>query len=84
MFCLVKYWYHLSMLSVESSRVIWLRTIKLSSGGPPAVGEAVQIFAEKIGATGQTAMRAAQGKTPLGMTIAYRRTVRANLHRLLK
>jgi hypothetical protein len=72
------------MLSVESSRVIWLRTIKLASGGPLAMGETAHIIAEKIAATSQTAMRTAQGKTLLGMTIAYRRAVRANLYRLLK
>ena len=81
---LTRHWYHLSMLSVESCRVVWLRSIKLSLGGSSGIDEAVHIIAEKTTATGQTAMRAAQGKTPLGMTVAYRRAVRANLRRLLK
>jgi hypothetical protein len=80
---MVRHWYHLSMLSVESSGVIWLRSIKLALGGSSAIGEAAHIIAEKMAAAGQTAMRMTQGKTPLGMTIAYRRTVRENLHRLL-
>ena len=84
MSCLVKHWYHLMMLSVESSSVIWLRSIKLASGGPLAMGETVHIVAEKMAATHLTAMRTARGKTPLGMTIACRRVVRTNLHRLLK
>jgi len=80
---MVKHWYHLSMLSVESSRVIWLRSTKLVRGGSSAIDEAAHMIAEKITAAGQTAMRTAQGKTPRGITIAYRRVVRANLRRLL-
>jgi hypothetical protein len=70
------------MLSVESSRVVWLRSLRLALGRSSAVDEAVHIIAEKTVATGKLPLRMVEGKTSLAMTIAYRRAVRANLHRL--
>jgi len=81
---LTKHWHHLSMLSIEATHVIWLRMIRLTWGGPSAPLEAAHIVAEKLLASGQTALRLAKGKTPLGMVVAYRRDVRANLRRLSK
>ena len=61
-----------------------MRTLKLTWGGPGALLETTHIIAEKTLASGQTALRLTLGKTPLGMIIAYRREVRANLRRLSK
>jgi hypothetical protein len=72
----------MAMLSIESSGVIWLRSLKLTLGGPSAIIEAALIVSEKTIATGELPMHLANGKTPLAMTVAYRRAVRANLNRL--
>jgi hypothetical protein len=72
------------MFSIESNVVIVLRTMKLASGGVPAFDEACHIVTEKSVAMGETSIGAARGKWPLTMALAYRRTVRANLRRLLR
>jgi hypothetical protein len=77
-----KLWQHLFMFSTESTCVIMLRTVKLLSGGLPAIDEAHRILAEKSVATGKTFVRAARGKSPLTMALGYRRAVRNNLRRL--
>jgi len=79
---MIGFWRHLLMFSTESSCVIVLRTIKLASGGPPALDEACRILTEKAVAMGESSVRAARGKSPLAMAFAYRRTVRENLRRL--
>lgn len=79
---MIRFWCHLSMLSIESSRVIWLRSLRLTLGGPSAITEAVHILSEKTVATGELPIHLAKGKSPLALTVAYRRAVRANLNRL--
>ncbi len=79
---MLRYWGHLSMLSIESSRVIWLRSLRLTLGGAPAASEALRILTEKMLATGELSLHLATGTTPLELTVAYRRAVRANLTRL--
>ena len=51
-------------------------------GRPAAVDEACRILTEKAVAVGGTSVRAARGKWPLTMALAYRKTVRNNLRRL--
>jgi hypothetical protein len=79
---LIRLWRHLLTYSTESSCVIMLRAIKLSMGGPAAVDEACRILTEKAVAVGETSVRAARGKWPLTMALAYRKTIRNNLRRL--
>ena len=79
---MIRLWGHLSMLSLESSRVIWLRSLKLAFGGPSAITEAIHILSEKTVATGELPIHLANGKSPLALTVGYRRAVRANLKRL--
>ena len=79
---MIRFWRHVAMLSIESSGVIWLRSLKLTLGGPAAVTEAAVILFEKAAAAGELPIHLANGKTPLEMTVAYRRAVRANLNRL--
>ena len=81
---MIRYWRYLLMFSTESSCVIILRTMKLASGGVPALDEAVRILTEKAVAMGEISVRAATGTWPLSMALAYRRTVRNNLRRLSK
>jgi hypothetical protein len=79
---MTRYWRYVLMFSVESGCVIVLRTMKLASGGLPALDEACRIVTEKAVAMGETSVRAARGKWPLTMALDYRRTVRSNLRRL--
>jgi hypothetical protein len=79
---MTKLWQHLLMYSAESCCVMMLRTTKLLGGGLPALDEAARILTEKTVAMGETSVRAARGKSPLTMALAYRRTVRRNLRRL--
>jgi len=81
---MIGFWRHLLMFSTESGCVIVLRTIKLASGGLPALDEACRILTEKGVAMGESSVRAARGKWPLAMAFAYRGTVRENLRRLSK
>jgi hypothetical protein len=78
----IRHWGHLLMFSAECSCVIVLRTMKLAGGGLPALDEAARVLTEKAVAMGEMSVRAAQGKWPLPMALAYRRTVRNNLRRL--
>ena len=64
------------MLGLEAQRVIGLRLIKLSSGGPAAQAEAFRMVSEKSAAL-----------TEAGLTLVirrYRTRVRSNKRRLLK
>jgi hypothetical protein len=79
---MTRYWRYVLMFSIESSCVVVLRTMKLASGGVPALDEACRIVTEKAVAMGETSVRAARGKWPLAMALAYRRAVRSNLRRL--
>jgi hypothetical protein len=36
---MLKFWLNVAMLAAESQRVIWLRMMKLSAGGPAAARE---------------------------------------------
>ena len=81
---MIRYGRYLLMFSTESSCVIILRTMKLASGGVPALDEAVRILTEKAVAMSEISLRAATGKWPLTIALAYRRTVRNNLRRLSK
>jgi hypothetical protein len=79
---IARYWRYVLMFSIESSCVIVLRTMKLARGGVPALDEACRIVTEKAVAMGETSVRAARGKGPLALALAYRRAVRSNLRRL--
>jgi hypothetical protein len=77
-----RYWHHLFLLSAESHCVIVLRTLKLASGGRPALDEAWRILAEKTAATVEIPERLLEAKSPLGLAVDYRKMVRSNLRRL--
>ncbi|HEY1612606.1 MAG TPA: hypothetical protein VGF97_02795 [Rhizomicrobium sp.] len=72
------------MLGLEAQRVIWLRMIKLASGGSAAQIEAERMVSEKIVAAIDANRRLAAGQSPTAIIRKYRRQVRANARRLSK
>jgi hypothetical protein len=70
------------MLAIESQQVIWLRTMKLASGGPGAGAEANLMVSEKVNAATKAAFNLMSGHTPDSIVKSYRKTVRANARRL--
>jgi hypothetical protein len=66
----------------EAQRVIALRLMKLSRGGPAAVREANQMVAEKMAAHAQAALTLAVGGSPEKVLRRYRTIMRANEKRL--
>ena len=76
-----RYWHHLLLLSVESHCVIAIRTLKLAGGGFSALDEASRIMAEKVAATTDIP-QALYTRSPLMLTVTYRKLVRSNLRRL--
>jgi hypothetical protein len=77
-----RYWRHLFLLSTESHCVVMLRTLKLARGGASALDEAWRILAEKTAATAEIPQHILGAKSPLELTVDYRRMVRGNLRRL--
>jgi hypothetical protein len=76
-----RYWHHLLLLSLESHCVIAMRTIKLAGGGFSALDEASRIMVEKVAATTDIP-RALYTRSPVMLTVTYRKLVRSNLRRL--
>lgn len=79
---MLKPWINLALLAAESQQVIWLRCIKLSSGGAHACDEARLMASEKLAAAAQAAARIMLGGSPDRIVRDYRRKVRANVRRL--
>ena len=78
---MLRCWHHLILLSLESHRVIAIRTMRLASGGFSALDEASRIMVEKVAATTDIP-RALYTRSPLMLTVTYRKLVRSNLRRL--
>jgi hypothetical protein len=76
------FWYGPFMLALEAQEVIFLRMLKLASGGPQAYVEATRMIAEKAEAGAAAAARLLAGDSPHKITADYRRKVRANARRL--
>ena len=72
------------MLGLEAQRVIGLRLIKLSSGGPTAQAEALRMVSEKTAALAEAGLTLARGGSAGSVIRRYRTHVRANKRRLLK
>lgn len=66
----------------EAQQVIWLRSLKLATGGAQANVEAFAMIVEKIGAAQQAAVALALGKPADAVVRSYRAKVRRNLRRL--
>ena len=76
-----RYWSHTLLLSLESHCVIAMRTIRLAGGGLPALDESSRMMVEKVAATTDI-HRALCTRSPLMLTVTYRKLVRSNLRRL--
>lgn len=81
-------WWKLSqqivLAQVEAQRVIGLRLLKLSQGGPAAAKEAEKMVSEKVEASINAAATLATGGSPAKVVGNYRRIIRANESRLTK
>jgi hypothetical protein len=72
------------MLGLEAQRVIGLRLIKLSVGGPAAQAEALRMVSEKTAALAEAGLTLARGGSAGRVIRRYRTHVRSNKRRLLK
>ena len=72
------------MLGLEAQRVIGLRLIKLSGGGPAAQAEALRMVSEKTTALAEAGLTLARGGSAGSVIRRYRTHVRSNKRRLLK
>jgi hypothetical protein len=72
------------MLGLEAQRVIGLRLIKLSGGGPAAQAEALRMVSEKTAALAEAGLTLARGGSAGRVMRRYRTHVRSNKRRLLK
>jgi hypothetical protein len=72
------------MLGLEAQRVIGLRLIKLSGGGPAAQAEALRTVSEKTAALAEAGLTLARGGSAGRVMRRYRTHVRSNKRRLLK
>jgi hypothetical protein len=75
-------WINLMMLAAESQQVIWLRTMRLATGGAKAKSEARRMVHEKMLAAGLESGRMALGASSDSVVERYRKKVRANVRRL--
>ena len=76
--------YDAVMLGLEAQRVIGLRLIKLSGGGPAAQAEALRMVSEKSAALAEAGLTLARGGSAGSVIRRYRTRVRSNKRRLLK
>jgi len=72
------------MLGLEAQRVIGLRLINLSGGGPAAQAEALRMVSEKTAALAEAGLTLARGGSAGRVIRRYRTHVRSNKRRLLK
>jgi hypothetical protein len=81
-------WFQLTtnaaLLGLETQRVIGLRLVKLSAGGPAAQAEAMRMVSEKTTALAEAAMTLARGGSAGTVIRRYRTHVRSNKKRLSK
>jgi hypothetical protein len=81
-------WFQLSvnaaLLGLETQRVIGLRLVRLSAGGPAARSEALRMVSEKSAALAEATMTLARGGSAQKVIRRYRTHVRSNKRRLSK
>lgn len=71
-----------ALLGVEAQRVIGLRLMKLSAGGPAAQAEALRMVSEKTAALAEAGTTLARGGSAGTVIRRYRSYVRSNRRRL--
>ena len=73
-----------AMLGIETQRVMQLRMMKLSAGGPEAQSEALRMVTEKTTALTEAMMTLARGGSAQRVIRRYRTHVKSNQRRLSK
>lgn len=81
---MMKIFIEMSMLAFETQQVIWLRALKLSTGGAAGGREAKLMVSEKVAAAHDAATKLMLGAAPVTIIRGYRRKVRSNFRRLSK
>lgn len=76
--------FEMTMLAFETQQAMWLRALKLSTGGAAGGREATLMVSEKVTAAQQAATKLILGAAPVTIIRGYRRKVRANVRRLSK
>ena len=79
---MLKFWFNLTMLSLEVQSVIGLRLMKLAGGGPAAPVEAQRMVKEKISAAIAATHALSTGGSVSTVITIYRRAVKDNARRL--
>lgn len=79
---MMKMFFELSMLTFEAQQAMWLRALKLSSGGAAGDREARLMVTEKMAAAQRATIGLLLGAAPVAVVRGYRRKVRANVRRL--
>ncbi len=77
-------WYNLAMLAAESQQAMFLRVIKIGTGGSAAWVETQRMISEKMIAGVQATQSLMAGASPDSVIAAYRKKARANVRRLSK
>ncbi|TPI12980.1 hypothetical protein FJW06_15015 [Mesorhizobium sp. B4-1-3] len=77
-------WVDLSFSILEAQQVIWLRGMRIASGGKAAEREAKLMIGEKIEAAGRATMMLAMGAPADKVVSYYGGKIRANRKRLLR
>ena len=72
----------LMLLGFETQRVMWLRTIKIASGGARAQAEINRLISEKLFAAANVMRMVSLGRSLAAVLRHYRSQVRANERRL--
>jgi hypothetical protein len=75
-------WFDMVSLAAESQRVMWLRLLRLSAGGPRAAAEIERMVFEKASAAAGAVATLMSGGSARGVVRGYRRKVRSNRRRL--
>jgi hypothetical protein len=79
-----KAWWDVGMLAAESQQVMWLRVMRLASGGATASAEARRMASEKVAVAVPVAAGILMGDSAVKVVKRYRKKVRANKRRLSK
>ncbi|MEI9406877.1 hypothetical protein [Mesorhizobium argentiipisi] len=75
-------WVDLSLSILEAQQVIWLRGMRVASGGKAAEREAKLMISEKIEAAGRATVMLAMGASADKLASYYGGKIRANRKRL--
>lgn len=79
---MLKAWWNIGMLVAEAQQVMWLRFMRLTTGGAAASAEARRMVSEKVAIAAPVAAGILMGNSPNKVVKRYRKKVRSNRRRL--